>query len=334
MKFFLVALCAAFVLSLSGCSLADGQNADKDSRTWFVFGTLATVTVVGDDRKTVQDALDADFERLCEIEKIFSYTDPESELSRLNAAAPSGEPITVSEELFSLIQEGLRYSEETGGAFDITLGALIDLWGVDGDNPRVPSRGEIESLLPYIGYENVILDAENRTVAFSNKHVKIHLGGIAKGYAAQRLALADNVNSVIADLGGDIVFAGEPPNKTAWRIGIADPANPGGIVMTLKLPREDGCTAIMTSGTYQRFFERDGKRYHHILDPKTGYPASSGIVSATVMMTRGSGAEADALATAIIVEGEEFARERVEQAVLITDDGEIIMIGVTDVVYD
>ncbi|MDR0223394.1 MAG: FAD:protein FMN transferase [Oscillospiraceae bacterium] len=289
-------------------------------------GTIVNITVYGDSKNSA-DALDAAFRRLYEIEKIFSYTDPESELSRLNAAAPSGESVKVSDELFSLIKEGLRCGAETDGAFDITLGALIDLWGVDGDSPRVPAQEEIEALLPYVGYENVVLDEENSEVAFLNGHIRIHLGGIVKGYAAEQLLLDMGGASVIADLGGDMALAGTPPNKNAWRIGIADPDDADGIVMTLEIPREKARAAIMTSGTYQRFFEQDGRRYHHILDPKTGYPARSGIVSATVTAPLGSGAYADAFATAIIVKGEEFARERVPGAVLITDGGEVIPTG-------
>jgi len=288
MKKFSLFLC--LFLLLAACSHAE----NKTSRTEFVFGTVVTITVYGDN-KTAENTVDAAFARLAEIEGICSYTMPDSELSRLNASGS----MTVSGELYALIEKSLDLCEETRGAFDITLGELIDLWG----EQTVPSDGDIKAVLPYIGFENVVL-SDNNAVIFKNGHIKLHLGGIAKGYAADELVEIFGrfgVNGAVADLGGDILLYGDSPRKDGvWRVGIADPLKESETADIISV--KSGF--VMTSGNYERYFEQNGVRYHHIFDRETGYPTVSGAASATVYAGLDkSGLACDAYATALFAFG-------------------------------
>jgi len=300
-------LCLFFALT------ACARKHAKTSRTEFVFGTIVTVTVYG-DVKTAEQAIEAAFSRLAEIEELCSYTLPESELSRLNASAYA-EPFEASAELYGLISKSLALCEQAGGAFDITLGELIDLW----DDEKVPPDEDIKALLPYLGYENVIL--ENNAVKFKNPRIKLHLGGVAKGYAADELAKVFGAYkdiSAVADLGGDILLYGRAPNKDgAWNVGIADPFNKGEIADKYFITEG----FVMTSGGYERYFERDGVIYHHIFDKNTGYPTNSGIASATVAGR--FGIECDAYATAVFASGRtDFEPEgRIFDYVIIDEEG-------------
>jgi len=296
MKKFSLFLCLFLVLT--GCYPFSSKPPAKTSRTEFVFGTVVTITVYGDE-KTAESAIAAVFSRLDEIEKVCSYTLTGSELSRLNESAYAA-PFEASPELYALVEKSLALCERTNGAFDITLGELIDLWIPKDSEPTVPSDADIKALLPYLGYENVVLDG--RKIGFKNEYIKLHLGGIAKGYAADEITevFAENgVTGAVADLGGDLLLFGKSPRKDgAWNVGITDPFDKSRIIDTYTT---DG-GFVMTSGNYERYFEQDGVRYHHIFDRNTGYPANSGLASATIGGSI-SGLACDAYATAVFATG-------------------------------
>jgi thiamine biosynthesis lipoprotein len=250
--------------------------------------TIATVTIYS---HSADSAIEAAFERIRELEIIFDHTDPSSELSRINLNARR-EPVHVSEDMAVLISEGLRLSELTGGAFDISLGMMIAFEGT------VP-----EQVLPNFGYEHIDFDPDNRTVEFGSNVIALNFGAIAKGFAldeVKKVLIEHGVSSAIIDIGGEIGVIGKSQRENGiWRVGINDPFNPGAIIEAYDL----ASGAMATSGSYERG--------EHIFDRTTGQPANSGLASVTVITD--SGTIADALSTAIFVMGIEKAQDLIEK---------------------
>lgn len=276
--------------------------------------TLMHVKIWGSDA-----AADAVRQELFRLEKLLSVTENSSDVALLNCGGYK----RISDETNELLHSALAISERTGGAFDPTVYPLVRLWGFTEATQRVPSQDELQAALSHIGIENV--DAQDGFAELKNG-AQLDFGGIAKGYAAERcssILQASGVEAALLTLGGNVQAVGTKPDGTPWAIGIADPAQPEQSLATLRFT---GSLALVTSGGYQRYFEKDGVRYHHILDPKTGMPAQSGLASVTVLAQ--SGTLADALSTALFVmgldEATEFWRASDDfEAVFITDDGEI-----------
>lgn len=243
--------------------------------------------------------------------------------ARLNAA--DGQEVEIGAELFSLLQTAQAVSEQTGGAFDITTYPLTQLWGFGGEG-TVPDEAAIAETLARVGYQKLRLDAERRTASLTDG-AQIDLGAIAKGYAAESVRevfCEYGVESALINLGGNIFALGEKLDGNAWRIGIADPGDTRETVGVLAV-RD---TAVVTSGSYQRYFMRGAVRYHHLLDPATGRPADNGLESVTVVCADAT--RADALSTALFVMGEEeavrFWRETGDfEMILIREDKQILL---------
>jgi thiamine biosynthesis lipoprotein len=292
MKLIITLLCMSLLLTVSGCRPNPTDSPQTVTRSAFVMDTIATFTVYAAQSDDLTPALDKAIERLHELESLFDHTNPSSELSRINMTAHS-ERVTVSEDMGVLIAEGLRLSELTGGAFDISLGMLITMEAVP---PQV---------LPNLGYEHIIYDSQNRTVEFTSSIVALNFGAIAKGYAVDevlRILTEHGVTSAIIDIGGEIGVTGQSQRADGvWRVGINDPYTPGEIIEVYEL--KSGVMA--TSGTYERG--------DHIFDRTTGRPADSGLASVTVIAD--SGTIADALSTAIFVMGiqSEKAQDLIEK---------------------
>lgn len=287
----LIFLAVALWMNFSRGSTA---YVEKDE---FVFGTFVRVVVSSEKRdpKAIADAMIQEMKRL--ESKFHPYHDGNSVIFKLNHATG---PVTVDEETAFLISKSLYYSEITAGAFDPALGRLIKLWGFDSPDTkkRVPTSEEIAKALESSGYANV--EIHGKEVSLKN-HAWLDLGGIAKGYAvdqAVRLAKKMDENATgFVDAGGDIAIIGPKFGQFPWKIGIRDPrGGPQDIIGVVYL--SEG--AIATSGDYERYFEVDGVRYHHIFDSKTGYPARKSI-SATVIAEKL--VDADALSTAAFVLG-------------------------------
>ncbi|MDR2533034.1 MAG: FAD:protein FMN transferase [Oscillospiraceae bacterium] len=314
----LILAVATLLFVLSGCDASDSSPASF-TRTEFALGTFVTVRIDGTSGKDANQALDGTFARLSEIELTASTKNHGSELSYVNQNAYE-RGITVSEELFFLLESGLFYSALTDGAFDITLGSVVELWGIGTDNARVPAPDELAEALENSGFENLLLSAENRTVRFLKEGLKIDLGALAKGYAAdemKRVLLENGVTSAVLNLGGDIITIGDK-NGEDWLIGLADPLAPGESCAILRVSG----LAVVTSGNYERYFMHEGARYHHVFDSQTGFPAESGVVSSTIITD--SAMIADALSTAFFVMGIERA---VEFAVSIPDTDYVLIDG-------
>lgn len=312
-------LCCLFIFS--GCN---EQNCSAEKST-FAFNTLISAKIYGSDKEKLEQALNESFTLLEKVEQTASAENESSELYRLNNSAYNN-AVAVSDMLYELIETGLKWSEATDGALDITVGKLIDLWGIGTENPPVPSADEINAVAAENGWQKVILDSENKTVMFTDKNIKLNLGAIAKGYAGNLLRdslIQNGVTEGTLNLGGNIVTIGLKNGTEKWKIGIADPNFPDtGISAKLSV----GQTAVVTSGDYERYFEQDGKRYCHIFDSKTGFPADSGLRSVTVICE--DSFTADCLSTACFVLGKEKAEKLIESlenvsAVFIDTSGKV-----------
>lgn len=319
-------LLTIFALSLTAC----GETAaESETRTVYAMDTVMNLTVYGENAAAALESAEKELHTLDEA--VLSRTAEGSELYALNAS--NGETVECGADdiLPALIETALTISDATDGAFDPTLAPVLDAWGFTKDERRVPSADELKELLSHTGCGKVALEktADGWTVTLLDG-AQLDLGGIAKGYAgdAVRTVLAElNVTSAVIDLGGDVGLLGAKPDGSDWRVAVKDPADPSKFLGVLTAAD----TFVVTSGIYERGFEENGVRYHHIIDPKTGKPAESGLVSVTVVC--GDGAWADALSTACFVLGEAgslalrdtLAAEknlRIE-LILVTDDGHV-----------
>ncbi len=286
-RFLTLAAALALALSLAAC----GARTSSGMRTVYAMDTVLEITAYG---KNTGDALDAAEQALYALDAQLDRHDGTSAVSTLNRDG------TVTDAaLAALVETALTVGELSGGAFDPTVAPLLDAWDFTGDAPRVPSDGELAALLTRVGLENVSVDGD--TVTLKNG-AQLDLGGIAKGYAGDeiRTILKEHgVTSAVIDLGGDVALLGAKPDGSDWRVAVKYPANSEKFLGVLSVAD----TFVVTSGVYERGFEENGVYYHHILDPKTGKPADSGLVSVTVVC--GGGAWADALSTACFVLGAE-----------------------------
>jgi len=286
-RFFLIFL----FLTLTGC------EQTQPSRSEFALGTVCTITLYEQGDKTVYNNI---FSRIREIENLMSVNIPSSDISRINAAAGI-EPVQVQKETFNVIERALYFARLSGGAFDPTIGPIVSLWNINGDNPQVPSREKIDASLPLVNWRNIELDAEKRGVYLTRRGMTLDLGAIAKGYAADEAAVIiknAGISRALIDLGGNILIIGEKPDKKPWSVGIQNPLDNRGSVIGVLHTAEK---TIVTSGVYERFFKENDRRYHHLFDPSQGYPAQTGLLSVTLVT--GVSMDADALSTAIFVLG-------------------------------
>jgi thiamine biosynthesis lipoprotein len=269
-------------------------------------GTLVEITVVADPDKA-RSAVEAAFEEIKRVERLTSFHQP-SALTSLNEQAGHG-PVKTDPELAELAEASLKIAAQTGGAFDPTVGPLSRLWGFSGAaEPRLPMQAEIDSALSKVGWKRVRIDISASTVDLPERGMSLDLGGIAKGYALNRAAtvLKDlGTRSALVNAGGDIIAIGEKSSGKPWRIGVQDPRDQKGILAVVELKGR----AIVTSGDYERVFFINDERYHHILDPKTGYPAR-GMQSVTIVFS--DAVIVDGLSVAVFVAGPKKGMEMIQ----------------------
>ena len=296
-------------LLLCGCA-----HAAPVEREIFAMDTVMTVRVWGDE--TDVSAAVAEINRL---DASLSVTNEDSEVFALNR---DGEA-EFGMDAFDLLIKAIAVSRRTDGTFDPTVYPLVEAWGFTKDTQAVPSQSEIDAALAFVGYEQLENGLDVTNISTDGK---IDFGGIAKGYTAQKVVemlQSRGVKTAFLYLGGNVQTLGSKPDGEAWIVGIVDPESPSQAIACLRFY---GSMALVTSGGYQRFFEENGVRYHHILDPKTGMPAETGLASVTVLAHDGT--LADGLSTALFVMGMEKAtalwRESDDfEAVFITQDGAI-----------
>ena len=285
-------------------------------------GTVCTINLFDQGSTELYGQM---FQKLKGIEQAFSVNLPDSAVSQINQSAGIA-PVVVPQEVIYVLQEALRIAERTGGAFDPTIGPLVDLWDIGGDNSQVPPQQAIDHARSLVDWRLVEIDSQRGTVYLPKQGMALDLGGIAKGYAADELvAIAQEagIQQALFDLGGNIYAFGTKADGTPWRVGVKDPAQPGGSP-ALALAVQD--RSVVTSGMYERFFEQEGIRYHHILNPATGYPVWNDIQSVTIVSK--SSLLADALSTSVFVLGREKGL-----ALLESEDAEGVIIGEDNLVY-
>lgn len=267
-------------------------------------------------------ALGEVFTMLADVDQRMRVSGAGSEVGAVNAAA-GDKPVQVSADTYEVIARALAFSQRSSGKFDITIQPVVALWGIGTGNERVPSPAEISAALAHVDYQNVRLDAAQRTVFLTKPGMGIDLGGIAKGYAADeadRILTRHGVKHALMNLGESSIFVlGSRPDGQAWRIGIQDPINlESSYIGVLSLTDE----ALSTSGAYERYFIKDGVRYHHIIDPVTGRPAASDVASVTIVSP--AAIDGDALSTAVFILGRESGMALIESlglnCIVITND--------------
>lgn len=297
-------LCCTLSLSLIGCTSNEKNEPTQPlTKTEVIIGTVCTISLY--DIKDVA-VLDKAFTRLKELEDILSINKLGTELDKVNNMSGK-EPVKVTDDTFTVVAQGLKYSKLSGGALDITVGPLVKLWGIGTDAAKVPSEEEIKEKLPLINYNDIVLDETNKTIFLKRENMIIDLGAIAKGYAADEVAkilTENNVKSAIIDLGGNIFALGSKLDGPNWKIGVQDPEDArGASIGYIEVVNK----SIVTSGIYERYFESNGKKYHHILNPKTGYPYENEILGVSILSDKSI--DGDSLSTTLFALGIEKGLE-------------------------
>lgn len=275
-----------------------GSTADDQTHAYrYLMGTSIDIEAYGGDLATRRAAIDRAFAAIAEIDRLMSNYRDDSELALVNRRAAIA-AVPVSDPMFAVLDAAQRVSGDSGGAFDVTVGPLVRLWGFHDKRPHVPTLTELASIRQLIGYNNVVLTTAGHTVRFVQPGVELDLGGIAKGFAVEVAAnaLRDAGLSGLIDAGGNQYLLGHPPSKTRWTVGIKNPEQVKNLLGTIDTEE----TSVSTSANSSNFFEADGRRYGHILDPHSLRPATSAL-SVTILSRDGT--LADALSKAVFVLG-------------------------------
>ena len=293
-------------------------------RTTMLMGGRFDINIVAQDSLSAEQNIDIIIAEISRIESLISDWKPTSQVSEVNQNAGI-RPVQVDKEVFELTKRALHFSEITNGAFDISFAAMDRIWKFDGSMTEMPTPEAIKKSVEKVGYKNIILDSINSTIFLKLKGMKIGFGALGEGYAThkcQEMMLAKGIKSGIVNATGDMSVWGTQPNGKPWNIGITNPFDPSQILATISLKQG----AVTTSGSYEKFVVFNGKRYSHIINPTTGYPAT-GLCSVTVF---GSNAEtANGFSTSAMVLGKKEAIQLLNKYpkyyfIMITDSGKMI----------
>lgn len=311
---------AVIVFSSVSCSRTEENNSPCISDTKFVLNTVCTISLYD---KQDQSVLEQAFRLLTHYDNLFSISVKGSDVYKINHAG--GKSVKVDPDTVAVIREGSHYSEESGGLFDVTVGALTTLWNIEGENPKVPPESAIQAAVKTVNYKNVAIDGD--TVTLKNKDARIDLGGVAKGYIADKVKdylVSQGVHQAIVNLGGNVVVVGSKAKNTPWAVGVRQPfMDRDTDVGTLYVSDQ----SVVTSGIYERYFVQDGKLYAHILDPRTGYPVDNNLSSVTIISDESR--QGDGLSATCFLLGVDKATKLVKslkgvEAIFITKDGQVI----------
>lgn len=307
----------------SGCKANINEvNNEPVSKTEFVLGTVVTIKIYDN---ASDEVFNQAFAKLREIEKKMTINADDSEVIAINSNAGK-DFVKVSDDTFNVIKSGKYFSKLSGGRFDISIGPLVKLWNIGTEYAKVPVEQEITSKKALVDYDNVILNESEKSVMMKEKGMLLDLGGIAKGYGADEVVgiLKENdVKHAIINLGGNVFAYGNKQDGTPWRVGVQNPYSSRGEYLGIV---QVSNKTVVTSGVYERYFEEDGKRYHHILDPDTGYPVENNLVGISIIAS--SSIDADSLSTAVFALGLDKGIELIEKlenidAVFVTNDSEV-----------
>lgn len=302
---------------LSGCApQSPGKNEEKAEKNMnetkenlqLFFLNSILVLDIRDERDDKQEIQKEVQERMQDIEEKMSLHMKETEIQKINAKAGI-EAVEVSEDSYKVIESAVRYAELSKGKFDISVGSLVELWGIGTEEERVPAQEEIEQALATVDYREIELDPEKQSVYLKKEGMKIDLGAIAKGYAADQILeilKKYQVESAIVNLAGNIFVHGDKGGQP-FKVGIQDPFQDRGTFVGIYAARD---LSVVTSGVYERFFEQDGERYHHILSTKDGYPVNNELVSVSILSEKSM--DGDALSTSVFAMGLEEGMKLIE----------------------
>ncbi len=317
------------VFILAGILQAESQRLPSKSpkaqkKVLLLMGTRFELVAVSRDEQKAWEAIEAGIKEIERIEALISEWQPTSQTSAINRNAGI-KPVVVDQELFDLISRSNRISAMTGGAFDISFASVDKLWKFDGSMKSLPSAEQVAASVSKINYKNIILNPNEHSVFLKEPGMKIGFGAIGKGYAANRardIMREMGIAGGVVNAAGDLVTWGKQADGSSWYVGVADPADKEKVFSWLTADN----TSVVTSGNYEKFAEINGKRYSHIIDPRTGYPAS-GLKSVTIVCPNAE--LADALATAVAVLGKEEGLYLINQlkgveCLLITEGDEIV----------
>lgn len=266
-------------------------------RESYSLGTIIQLKVYG---RKAEKAIEQVLDKLTDIDNKMSVFKNYSEISKINACAGK-KPQVVSKETYFVIKKAIEYCSISEGAFDITIRPLVDLWGIGKDNARVPDSNELASKINLVNYKDIVLDESINSILLKNEKQQIDVGGIAKGFAAdeaKNILLKYHIKNAIIDLGGNIFALGRKEDGTPWRIGIQDPLRPRGefVGITNVINK-----SVVTSGSYEKYFIQNDNIFHHIINPTTGYPSESDIISATIISDHSI--DGDGLSTSVYIMG-------------------------------
>jgi FAD:protein FMN transferase len=300
------------------------KELKAQKKVLLLMGTRFELVAVSRDEQKAWEAIDTGVKEIQRIEALISEWQPTSQTSEINRNAGI-KPVIVDKELYDLISRSNRISAMTGGAFDISFASIDKLWKFDGSMKALPTPEQVAASVSKINYKNIILNPDDHSVFLKEQGMKIGFGAIGKGYAANRardLMREIGIEGGVINAAGDLVTWGKQADGQSWYVGIADPAEKEKVFSWLTADN----TAVVTSGNYEKFAELNGKRYSHIIDPRTGYPVS-GLKSVSIVCPNGE--LADALATAVSVLGKDEGLYLINQlkgveCLLITDDDEIV----------
>ena len=309
------------LLLLATQSISFGQQIFKKKEN--LLGSPFEITVVAKDSLQGNEFTSLAIQEVKRIENLISDWIPTSQISKVNQNAGIS-PIKVNQEVFDLVDRATKISKLTSGAFDISYASMDKIWKFDGSMKEMPSAEAIKKSVEKVGYQNIILNSKDSTIFLKNKGMKLGLGGIGQGYIADKIKILlqeKGCKSGLVNVSGDINTWGKQPNGAPWTVGIVNPMNKNKVFATF--PLDD--SAVETSGSYEKYVTFNGKRYSHIIDPRTGYPAT-GIVSVSVFAKQTE--IADALATGIFVLGVEVGLDLVNQlngieCIIVDDKGGI-----------
>ena len=299
----------------------DSEREESSESEIFALDTAITLKVYGSKRAEVLKKLE---DKINELDGLLSTGKATSEVSKLNDTGKT----VLSKTSISLVKKSLELNKQTGGLFDITIYPLMELWGFPTKNYRIPSDKEIKATLKNVGSDKIIFNENTGEISFKNKGMKIDFGGIGKGYITDELVKIlkdEKVESAIINLGGNVYGFNKKPDGSLWNVAIRDPDEPDDYMAVIKL--ED--SAVITSGGYERYFEENGIRYHHIIDPRTGKPSESNLKSVSIVSKDGT--LADTLSTSLFIMGEEKAikywRENKDEfdIILMTNDNRLLV---------
>lgn len=309
------------IITQTGCG-----GVEKISKSSYYMDTICEITIYDMEEMSEENAnaaIDSAFSLCADYESLISATREESDIYKINEAG--GDAVSCDGDTIELLQLGIKYGDLSEGKFDITLGQVTDLWDFHAEEPKVPAAADVAAALKAVDYQQIQID--DNQVSMTDAKGKINLGGIGKGYIADRAAEhleSLGVYSAIINFGGNIVAIGENDGNP-FKIGIKDPNNANGDVLGAVSVND---ATVVTSGVYERCFEQDGKIYHHILDVKTGYPVDTDVMSVTLVAAKGRSADCDALSTTCLILGVEEGMKLIESvggidAVFVDAEGNI-----------